>query len=132
MKNTRTKKLRGRKRKEGNQETTATMSRGEKGVAQSTPPRQLEQECSQQNGGAGGQPGEPREPKKTAAHEERQEKNKNVLKTKSARGETTDVSTVNGAAAPDAETERWISLIRQGGLDRSVKVRGKTGALLVR
>ena len=38
----------------------------------------------------------------------------------------------SGDASMDAETERWISMIREGGLDRQVQVKGKTGALLVR
>lgn len=58
---------------------------------------------------------------KTREAQKRTARNVNVLKDKNVR-------TVEPASA----IERWITLIRDGELDRNVRVKGKTGALLVR
>ncbi len=69
--------------------------------------------------------------KKLAAKNERPTPRNNVLKTKNVPQQTTR-SNVSDGATTNAEVDRWISMIREGGLDRKVKVKGKTGALLVR
>ena len=69
--------------------------------------------------------------KNVAAKNERPAPASNILKTRSAPQQTMRSNVSNGATT-NAEVDRWISLIREGGLDRKVKVKGKTGALLVR
>ncbi len=69
--------------------------------------------------------------KKVAAKNERPAPKNNVLKTRNVPQQTTR-SNVSDGATTNAEVDRWISMIREGGLDRKVKVKGKTGALLVR
>ena len=69
--------------------------------------------------------------KKVAAKNERPTPRNNVLKTKNDPQQTTR-SNVSDGPTTNAEVDRWISMIREGGLDRKVKVKGKTGALLVR
>lgn len=142
MKKTRTKKLRGRKRKEGdraegNQEPAERRRETSREEKQETQPRIAPSRSGQKHGPerAAAPPAGTRESKKPATGEGRA-RNKNVLKTKPSRREATNATTTNATEASgssgDTEAERWISLIRQGELDRRVKVRGKTGALLVR
>lgn len=69
--------------------------------------------------------------KKVAAKNERPARTNNVLKTRNVPQQTTR-SNVSDGATTNAEVERWISMIREGELDRKVKVKGKIGALLVR
>ncbi len=69
--------------------------------------------------------------KKVAAKNERPTPRNNVLKTKNVPQQTTR-SNVSDGPTTNAEVDRRISMIREGGLDRKVKVKGKTGALLVR
>ncbi len=68
---------------------------------------------------------------KAAAKNKRPARTNNVLKTRNVPQQTTR-SNVSDEATTNAEVDRWISMIREGGLDRKVKVKGKTGALLVR
>lgn len=120
MKRPRTKKLRGGKRKlaapekvENSQKPAQPQS-----MQNATTARPIAEQTLASTSG----PARP-----TAANSEQPERQaNNVLKTKAAPHE-------NAASnEPDTEVERWISLIREGGLDRKVKVTGKTGALLVR
>jgi hypothetical protein len=120
MKRPRTKKLRGGKRKLATPEKVDNSQKpapAPQSMQNATTARPIAEQTLASTSG----PARP-----TAANSEQPERQaNNVLKTKAAPHE-------NASNEADTEVERWISLIREGGLDRKVKVTGKTGALLVR
>ncbi len=122
MKRARTKKLRGGKRKLAAPEQAENSEKP-------APQRQKREDEKATQGvvpqAAASKSGDAMQSAATSAQTARE--TNNVLKTKSAPRENASNETTT-----DGEVERWISLIREGGLDRKVKVKGKTGALLVR
>lgn len=123
MKKARTKKLRGLKRKSPRDPAEAR----EKQAHSQTIAQKTAQRAPQNNKSTDGQVTKV----KFATKNERPTPTRNILKARRVPQQTMHSNESNGATT-NVEVDRWISLIREGGLDRKVKVKGKTGALLVR